>query len=275
MLRLPINKPDITTTYKLTGDLEIVLSTNALLQIRSYMEAKPDVEICLLAPVDREEMIFSIPHFYILEQEGFPAHTEIDEEATAKLIMQLIEDGKEDEVDKLKCWFHTHPKMGDFWSSTDDNTCVEFCVDWLVALVAGKGNIRGRVDIKMDGFKIIFDKVPISVNYPIEGYSELIDQYKAEAIEKVKEKKKIVTWIPNTGSKANDAKVKGDKEKLDKDKKKGGKKEKGGGNRNLWVHCDICYKFHLEGDDCSEGVDTFSSGATDDPIDPDLFLGIA
>ncbi len=260
MLRLPINKPDLTTTYKLTGgDLEIVLSTNALLQIRSYMEAKPDVEICLLAPVEREGMTFSIPHFYILDQQGFPSHTEIDEEASAKLILQLIEEGKEDEVDRLKCWFHTHPNMGDFWSTTDDNTCDEFCVDWLVSLVAGKGNLRGRVDVKVDGFKTLFDKVPVSVEYPID--ERLTEQYKAEAMEKVKKKKvKVKVWN------ANDNQVKKDKEKLDK-----GKKKKTPGGRQLLSHCKTCYQFHTD----EEGCPSLHSGHSDDPVDPDLYYPVA
>ena len=259
MLRLPINKPDLTTTYKLTGGgLEIVLSTNALLQIRSYMEAKPDTEICLLAPVEREEMTFSIPHFYILDQIGFSAHTEIEEEAVAKLILQLIEGGREGEVDRLKCWFHTHPNFSDFWSATDDKTCEEFCVDWLVALVAGKGNIRGRVDVKTDGFKTIFDKVPISVEYPIDEYEGLIAQYKAEAIEKVNTKKVKVRS-------ANDNQIKKDKEKIDK-----GKGKKKGGGRQLLSHCKTCYQFHTE----EEGCPSLHSGHTDDPVDPELYYPV-
>jgi proteasome lid subunit RPN8/RPN11 len=240
-LRLPINKPSIETKYTLNDEIEVVLGIKAYLQIQAYMEAQPKTEICLLAPVEREGMTFTIPHFYFLKQVGSGSSTEIDEDALAELFVELIGEGKEKEAENMKCWFHTHPTMSDFWSATDVATCDALVVDWFVAIVAGTSGLRVRLDMRLDGFKIVFDKVPLTVSYPLEDYEELAESYRKEAKEKVETFKPKPIKVLN----ANDKQVEKDRAKKNKKDKKNGK-----GSGLVETYCRECGIFHPKDEEC-------------------------
>ena len=118
----------------LAQDIAVVLSKDAFAQLFGYAYATSQ-EISCLGVVNREGSIFRIERFYLVEQEGNGAHTEIKPESLAKLVERLMSEGKRDEATSIKTWAHSHPGMKCFWSRTDDATCRRLVSDCLVSIV--------------------------------------------------------------------------------------------------------------------------------------------
>jgi hypothetical protein len=100
------------------------------------------------------------------------------------LVEELLSEGKLEEARSLRCWAHSHPGMGLFWSKTDEDTCNRLVTDYLVSLVVSDSfAIRCRVDV---GGPVPFaiDHVPVLVEMSVEAGS--LERYAAEVREKVK-----------------------------------------------------------------------------------------
>lgn len=69
---------------------------------------------------------FIIDDVYVPLQECGPATTEISEDGDEAMMMELMEQGKLAEVNKLRCWGHSHVNMGVFASGTDDTQTQDF-----------------------------------------------------------------------------------------------------------------------------------------------------
>ena len=174
-------KKDITCF--IPEHLVVVLSPEAFEQLFSYAYSTTS-EICCLGTVKQQGERFRIERFYLVGQTGSSGHTELDQEALAALVEELLAQGKLEEARSLRCWAHSHPGMGLFWSKTDEDTCKRLVTDYLVSLVVSDGfAIRCRVDV---GGPVPFaiDQVPVLVEVPVEASS--LEQYAAEVREKVK-----------------------------------------------------------------------------------------
>lgn len=80
---------------------------------------------------DANTKTFHVVDAYLLKQEGGAAHTDIDNAALADLVYETRRSGLE-----LKWWWHSHVKMGVFWSGTDTSTIKEMGQHgWIVATV--------------------------------------------------------------------------------------------------------------------------------------------
>lgn len=230
-------------------DLTVVLSSHAFTQLFGYAYAATS-EVSCLGVVERQGVPFRIERFYLLEQEGSCAHTEIDSEAIAKLMEKLIQEGKKDEVAKLKCWAHSHPGMGLFWSKTDDENCARLVGDYLVSLVVGQGfGIRCRVDVA-GPVPFTIDRIPVLVEMPAD--EALLESCKKEVEEKVRVKPTIFGRLLTL--------------------KKGKEGEEPPG---IVAHCEVCRSWHLPGR-CPLGDRTASerdSAEVQIPQEEDLFDG--
>jgi hypothetical protein len=82
-------------------------------------------QISCMGAFRREGNIFIVERFHLVKQEGGIAHTEVAPNALGELVEQLMAGGKMQDARALKCWAHSHPGMGMFWSKTDDTTEVE------------------------------------------------------------------------------------------------------------------------------------------------------
>jgi len=163
--------------------LAVILSREAFEQLFSYAYSTTS-EVCCLGTVKQEGERFRIERFYLVGQTGSSGHTELDQEALGGLVEELLAQGKGEEARSLRCWAHSHPGMGLFWSKTDEDTCKNLATDYLISLVVSDSfAIRCRVDV---GGSVPFaiDHVPVLVEMPVEASA--LKQYAAEVREKVK-----------------------------------------------------------------------------------------
>jgi hypothetical protein len=104
--------------------------------------------------------------------------------AVAEMVEQLLSEGKADEARAIKCWAHSHPGMGVFWSKTDDNTCALLASDYLISLVISDDYaIRCRIDTRQP-LPFTVDQVPVFCE--VRADQAKLDQYAKEVAEKVK-----------------------------------------------------------------------------------------
>jgi len=163
--------------------LAVILSREAFEQLFSYAYSTTS-EICCLGTVKQQGERFRVERFHLVGQTGSSGHTELDQQALAALVEELLAQGKAEEAHSLKCWAHSHPGMGLFWSRTDEDTCKRLVADYLISLVVSDGFAIGcRIDV---GGPVPFaiDHVPVLVEVPVEAST--LEQYAAEVREKVK-----------------------------------------------------------------------------------------
>ncbi|MCK4828644.1 hypothetical protein KA005_73620, partial [bacterium] len=129
---------------------------------------------------------FFIDKFHLLKQSGSSASTELDQDAIAELIEQLLTEGKTNEAGRIKCWAHSHPNMEAFWSKVDDSTCQLLVNDYLISIVVG-GNfaICCRIDIAAP-LPITLDNVPVLYAIPKKSLS--MERYAEEVRNMVSER---------------------------------------------------------------------------------------
>lgn len=175
---------------------EITLSPEAYQEIQAYVDLC-DKEISGLGSVvfDPFTNSYFVSKVYLLDQEVGPAHTDLDDQAVAKLLYQHSISGEEGE---LHFWWHSHVNMGTFWSSTDHDTMDAIgnngiCI---AAVFNKKGDKKGAIVLNQkDSPHIKFDDVKINIAHPILVDYDFI---KSEIKGKVREPKKKTTLLGNT-----------------------------------------------------------------------------
>jgi proteasome lid subunit RPN8/RPN11 len=149
-------------------DLAVVVTHHAFEQLFGWSYAT-NREISCLGSIRRDGNRFIIEEFYLLKQTGSNVSTELDQTAMAELMEKLLAEGKHEEARSIKCWAHSHPGMGVFWSGTDDQTCRLIVSDYLVSVVVSDTfAIRCRIDMAAP-VPITIDHVPVLYEL---GYDE-------------------------------------------------------------------------------------------------------
>jgi hypothetical protein len=167
----------------LPEDLKVILAKEAFEQLFGYAYATHS-EISCLGILRRQGNLFIVERFHLVAQEGGAAYTEMDPTAVAVLMEDLLQTGQAQEAKAIKCWAHSHPGMGVFWSKTDDTTCKLLATDYLVSLVVSDDYaIRCRLDV---GNPIPFTVDNVPVLYEMACDKERLDHYAKEVEEKVK-----------------------------------------------------------------------------------------
>lgn len=83
--------------------------------------AASDIEISAIGEIAiQDDTIHVTDTVHLLKQEGSSGSTELDMDAYDVLIRRYIKEGKS--LEPLRFWFHTHPKMGIWFSMTDEDT---------------------------------------------------------------------------------------------------------------------------------------------------------
>ena len=160
-----------------------VLTAEAFQQLFAYAYATAS-EISCMGAVRREDNTFIVERFHLVKQEGGMAHTEMDPTALGELMEELLAQGQAQEARSLKCWAHSHPGMGVFWSKTDDTTCRLLASDYLVSLVVSDDfAVRARIDTA-DPLAFSVDNVPVLCQASADKAK--VEQYEKEVAEKVK-----------------------------------------------------------------------------------------
>ncbi len=163
-------------------DLSVILTPKAFSQLFGYTFAT-ELEVSLLGIVDRKGSVFSIREFFLVEQTGSSARTEMDPNAVGELVERLIAEGRLEDAKKIRCWAHSHPGMDVFWSHTDDATCRLLAADWLVSVVVSDGfKIRSRIDVAAP-VPFTMDHVPTFYESPVD--QAVADQCAVEVKDKI------------------------------------------------------------------------------------------
>lgn len=154
-----------TMSVSVAKDLAVVLTRNAFKKLFGWAYATRR-EISCLGSVKQDGSVFIVDEFYLLKQSGSATSTEIDEIAIAELIEKLLAEGKPGQAHAIKCWAHSHPGMGVFWSGTDSDTCRLLVNDYLVSIVVSDNfAIRCRLDITSP-VPMSIDHVPVLYEMP-------------------------------------------------------------------------------------------------------------
>ncbi len=132
-----------------------------------------------------------IDDVYIMEQKVSSGDTELDPEAVAKFINEVIVKGEDPA--KLKLWWHSHGMMGAFWSTTDEHTAGIFKNGWMLSVVV---NQRGEYKCRLDVYEpvhLVVDNIDMEVSLPFIS-EELKKQIEAEVKEKVRGTRSYSTY---------------------------------------------------------------------------------
>jgi len=102
---------------------------------------------------------FTVDEIYLFEQTVTSGSTDISTGAVSKFLYEHIRSGKDPE--RIKFWWHSHAKMGVFWSATDEGTITRFNNGWMLSTVSNKqGNHLVRLDI--------YEPLHLTLNLPFE-----------------------------------------------------------------------------------------------------------
>jgi len=127
-------------------------------KIKYWTEAATG-EVSGLGIVEEENGKTVVREVFILDQEASGSETELKPEAVAKLMTDLMQEGKD--PGKLKFWWHSHVDMGCFWSGTDDECAETLSNEFAFSTVVNKrGESRTRLDI-YDPFRITIDNLSL------------------------------------------------------------------------------------------------------------------
>lgn len=126
--------------------MKIIFDLDAFRKFRAFIDNCED-EISGLGrcDIDTDGTVY-VWDVFILKQSVTGATTNIDDEAQAKFI---FEETKRGTLKSVNLWWHSHAKMGTFWSQTDEDTIKRSKnSDFMVSIVGNHaGDVLGRVDV--------------------------------------------------------------------------------------------------------------------------------
>ena len=139
-------------------------------------------EVSMLGLIEEHEGAPCITDLFLVKQTCTSANTEMCQDGIARLMVQLVHEGKQDH---LRAWVHSHAAMATFWSATDDKTIEGLGGDlFMVSVVVNHaGDVRARVDL-FQPLRITIDEVPVKVRLPKLDLEEACRQ---EFLQKVHE----------------------------------------------------------------------------------------
>ncbi len=111
---------------------------------------------------------------------NLPSHTDAQKGFT-ELYQKLIAEGKKDEIDDLRLWWHSHVDGSTKWSGEDDDTIFNFDCDYMISIV---GNTRQEFRVRIDNYsslRISIDDLPFPVFCTLED-----DPMRKEVEEQIK-----------------------------------------------------------------------------------------
>ena len=147
----------------------IYIDIPALLTMKGYVE-NCDKEIAWLGLVDRtDENTFYIRDVDLIEQEVSNTTAELQEAGLQKYAEKLINEGRMDDLEKIRMWGHSHVNMDVYPSPTDEDTFREYYMNcnYFIRIIANKKSSL-KIDIVLLDKELRFDNVKWQINYPVE-----------------------------------------------------------------------------------------------------------
>ena len=190
---------NITTTYSAiikkedTVPPDVYITAEALAKMKQYVD-QCDKEIGWLAYVEKNDGAYYITDTILLDQKVTGVTTELEEEAMNDFANELIMANRIDDLQKIRCWGHSHVNMDVNPSGTDEDTFKEYysTCDFFIRIIANKkGDLR--LDIAETRKNVIFNNVKWIA---LCNDEEAILQDKIEKLEA--EIKKLYEEVKNT-----------------------------------------------------------------------------
>lgn len=132
--------------------IKVVLSALANEKLKHYIDCI-EYEISGLGLVEkRDDGSLYVPDIFLLKQEVSGAETDLDSHAVAEFVDEKLQD-PDFPIENLKLWWHSHVRMGVFWSGTDVATINRLDTEqseenWMLSIVGNKlGNRLARLDV--------------------------------------------------------------------------------------------------------------------------------
>ena len=152
---------------KLTTDIRCVYMNPAAHEKLWAWTRLAKGEISMLGLVEEIEGQPCIVDLFLVKQTCTPASTDMDQDAVAKLMVELAAKGQSDQ---LRAWVHSHGTLDVFWTNQDESTIEDLAGDpYLVSVVVNKsGLVKARVDL-FKPVRITVDDVPVEVLVPDMG----------------------------------------------------------------------------------------------------------
>jgi hypothetical protein len=163
-----------------------ILVTDDVAKKMNFLTQICDVEISGLGTVhEHVDGTIVVDGLYVFKQQCNPGFTQIDREDLSAFYTKMIEDGKEEEINRMKFWWHSHVNMPVFWSGTDIQNMVDLNnSNYLVSIVTNKSS-DWKAAVKIKSPSILLDNV--SAGIVGAGDCNLAEIYE-ECVKDVREK---------------------------------------------------------------------------------------
>lgn len=151
----------------------VAIKEDAHRKIMSYAALCED-EISALGTVVVSHNKITITDVYLFDQTVSPSSTDLSSESISKFIYEYVKDDKD--ISNLKFWWHSHARMGVFWSGTDTATIERFSSAWMVSIVSNKNrDVLVRLDV-FEPFRYTFDHIPLIIEYNTDIDPAIVDE---------------------------------------------------------------------------------------------------
>lgn len=183
---------------EVTIDIELVIPLTAYRKIMAYTMLA-DSEVSGFADIEynKETKKLVVGEVYLLEQTGSGAHTDMSEEVVSDFNLSLVKKGK---TQMPRLWWHSHHKMGVFFSGTDDDTMEYLENDsFIVALVVNQKKEMFARFILNNPIHVEVDNLPIHVAVEYEEIpATLIKEVERKVNNPKKKEPIIIVGTPDT-----------------------------------------------------------------------------
>ena len=166
---------------KTKSALKIVLALEVAEKLHYYQKLAK-TEILLVGKTSIKGNIIRVEEAVLLAQTATLMFCELDHDSYADWIETL----PDEDLPHYNCWLHTHPNMGVFWSSTDDENITKQDVPIFISVVADGSTMLGRIDLK-EPIPVTINDVPVEIGFDLDKAA--LDEYREEIEKKV---------LPNT-----------------------------------------------------------------------------
>lgn len=153
--------------WKGQPEMSIEIPEEFIQEIFAYVDAVP-TEISGLGDIEIEGDVLKIVKLRMFKQECTSGETTIDPQQLEEMTVQAAESN--DDMSKLRLWWHSHANMSTFWSGQDE-TCIKDLLgcfrDYVVSIVVNKKrDLLARLDIrhKMMGREVTHTHHRLKVN---------------------------------------------------------------------------------------------------------------
>ena len=184
-----------TKIIKREEEIPVIELPIEVFQKMSALVRNSNEEIGWLALCKKEANSYNIYEVTICDQEVSETTVELDEKGIQKIAEELISTNREDEMNNVRCWGHSHVDMPVSPSGQDDKTFEEYykqCGDYFIRLIM---NRKGEYYIDLADYEegVIYKNLKLTFIYPENEFQlmKAIDELERKIEELKVEKKKI------------------------------------------------------------------------------------